>query len=251
MGQYSVKKVAKMAGVSVRTLHHYDQIGLLKPSIRTEKNYRLYSKKELLRLQQILFYRNLNFPLKEIADILDNPDFEIQQALVNHKAHLQQQQQSIKTLIATIDKTLLHLKKQTKMTVDELYDGFPKGKAYREEAAQKWSEAVKQSENHLRKKTKAEFNKLKKDFDECWNKLGTMYHLDPTSDEVQVEITKHYHLTRAFWGTAQSDDKQAKAYAGLGEMYTQDERFSKVNGVPTPDFAAFMKKAMAHFASTL
>ena len=82
MKGYTVKQLAKVAGISVRTLHHYDVIGLLKPVARTEAGYRLYAEKELLRLQQILFYKELDFPLKEIIEILDNPDFAV--AILSH-----------------------------------------------------------------------------------------------------------------------------------------------------------------------
>ena len=90
MERYSVKKLASLAGVSVRTLHLYDEIGLLKPSIRTEKKYRLYGRAEALRLQQILFYKELGMPLKEIADILDDPQFDPIQSLENHRKVLQE-----------------------------------------------------------------------------------------------------------------------------------------------------------------
>src|SRR5580693_1755938 len=85
---YSVKQIARLAGVSVRTLHLYDQIGLLKPSVRTRAGYRQYGEPELLRLQQILFYRELDFPLKEIAEILNDPDFDLIRALAGHKQAL-------------------------------------------------------------------------------------------------------------------------------------------------------------------
>src|SRR5688500_17485670 len=93
MERYSVKRLAALAGVSVRTLHLYDEIGLLKPSIRTEKKYRLYGRAELLRLQQILFYKEMDIPLKEIADILDDPQFDLLTALENHKKALKQKQE--------------------------------------------------------------------------------------------------------------------------------------------------------------
>ena len=77
MENYSVKKLSDLAGVSVRTLHLYDEIGLLKPSVRTSAGYRLYGERELLRLQQVLFYKELDFSLQEIAAILDHPEFDV------------------------------------------------------------------------------------------------------------------------------------------------------------------------------
>src|SRR5262245_34738395 len=124
MEKYSVKKLARLAGVSVRTLHLYDQMGLLTPSVRTEARYRLYGQKELLRLQQILFYRELDLPLKEIGEILDDPAFDLAQALENHKVFLYEERERINKLIGTIDKTLDHLKNKTMLEVEELYDGL-------------------------------------------------------------------------------------------------------------------------------
>src|SRR5688572_8269383 len=102
--QYSVKQLAKLAGVSVRTLHLYDQLGLLKPAVRTEARYRLYGEPELLRLQQILFYKELGLPLQEIGEILDDPDFDLVKALGDHRKALQEQGKKIKVLLGTIDK---------------------------------------------------------------------------------------------------------------------------------------------------
>src|SRR5512140_2485562 len=101
---YAVKQLAKMAGVSVRTLHHYDQIGLFKPSARTTAGYRQYGEKDLLRLQQILFFRELDFSLSEIKKILDRPGFDQTAALVNHRTLLRERVQRLHRLVKTIDK---------------------------------------------------------------------------------------------------------------------------------------------------
>ena len=91
MRAYTVSQLAKMAGVSVRTLHHYDHIGLLKPSSRTSAGYRLYGEQDLLRLQQILFFKELDLPLHEVKDILDDAGFDQVQALENHRRLLREQ----------------------------------------------------------------------------------------------------------------------------------------------------------------
>lgn len=251
--RYSVKKLASIAGVSVRTLHLYDEIGLLKPSIRTEKKYRLYGKAEAFRLQQILFYKELGMPLKEIADILDDPQFDPIKSLENHKKILLQRRDKLATLLLTIDKTINHLKNETMLTTEELYEGLPKEQAtvWRKEATDKWGDAVLRSENHLRRKTKEEFEQLKMAASTNWKTLTALINEDPASEKVQAEIAVHYNLIREFWGTAGSPDKQADAYAGLGELYVSDERYTSIDGVPNPAFAQFMNKAMKHFARQL
>jgi DNA-binding transcriptional MerR regulator len=251
--RYSVKKLAGMAGVSVRTLHLYDQIGLLKPSIRTEKKYRYYGRAEALRLQQILFYKELGMPLKEIADILDDPQFDPVRSLENHKKVLMQKKEQLTTLLQTIDKTIDHLKNETMLSIDELYEGLPKEQSttWRKEAFEKWGDAVERSENHLRKKTKQDFEALKQAAGKNWTLLQSMMHEDPAGEKVQAAISEHYELIREFWGTAGMPDKQADAYAGLGDLYVSDERYTTVNGKSNPEFAQFMSIAMKYFAKRL
>lgn len=253
MERYSVKKLAALAGVSVRTLHLYDQMDLLKPSIRTEKKYRMYGKAEALRLQQILFYRELEVPLKEIAEILDDPQFNTLSALELHKKVLQQRKNRLDTLLQTIDKTIDHLKNKTMLSTEELYEGLPKetSEAWQKEAKEKWGSSVERSENYLRNKTKQDFEFLKEQASANLTKLINLVNEDPTSEKVQKEIAGHYEIIREFWGTAGTPDKQAKAYAGLGDLYVNDERYTSQEGKPNPVFAQFMNKAMKHFAKQL
>lgn len=253
MEHYSVKKLAALAGVSVRTLHLYDAMGLLKPSVRTEKKYRLYGRAELLRLQQILFYKEMGMPLKEIADLLDDPQFDLLAALRNHKAALKERLERVQTLLHTIDKTIDHLKNKTMLSPEELYEGLPKetAAAWQAEAKEQWGAAAERSENHLRSKTREEFAALKEAASANLKRLVALSNEPPTSGAVQGAIAEHYQIIREFWGTAGSPDRQAEAYAGLGELYVSDERYTMTDGVPNPRFAQFMKEAMRHFAKGL
>ncbi len=257
MSSYTVRQVAAFAGVSVRTLHVYDEIGLLKPADRTESRYRLYGEKELLRLQQILFYKELDFSLEEIGRILDSPDFDIVQALAQHKIALATKRERLDTLLATIDNTINHILHTTTegeftMKPEELYEGLPKEFAttYRDEAHKYWGDAVKKSEEVLRKMSKTDFTKLKDDFKENWKMLSTMTAQEPSSDAVQERIVRHYALTRALWGTSALPDNQAAQFLGLGELYIEDPRFTEVDGVQVPGFGAFMSEAMNYFVET-
>ncbi|MPR36854.1 MerR family transcriptional regulator [Salmonirosea aquatica] len=254
MKSFSVKKVSKISGVSVRTLHHYDSIGLLKPSHRTEAGYRYYDEARLLRLQQILFYRELGFSLRQVREILDDPGFSLIWALENHRSALENRQKRIASLLVTIDRTIQNLKKGEIMTnPEQLYEGLPKevGITYRQEAIDEYGQdAVDQSERALMKMTKEDLEKLKKEQGQIASELFTMQNENPESDAVQRVIARHYANIRMFWGTSNLPDKQAEAYAGLGELYVNDERFTLVNGVPQPGYALFMQKAMRHFANT-
>lgn len=120
----TVKQLSSMAGVTPRTLHHYDRIGLLKPSRIGDNGYRYYGEDAVLKLQQILFYRELGMPLDEIKKIMGRRDFEILTALENHKLELSKKVTRLEHLIVTVDNTLLHLKGQKKMSDKQLFKGF-------------------------------------------------------------------------------------------------------------------------------
>ena len=251
--RYSVQQLAKLAGVSVRTLHLYDEIGLLKPSLRTEAGYRLYEEKELLRLQQVLFYKELDFPLKDIGIILDDPDFDRIKALESHRITLQTRKARMEDLLSTIDKTIRHLKQEVMLSHEELYKGLPKERAeeWRKEATEKWgTTAVERSEMRLLTMSREDLAALRSAFAGNWQKLATLSDQDPASPVVQEAVRLHYGHIRQFWGTANEPDPQLKAYQCLGEMYTQDERFTLVNGKPSHAFAQFLCKAITHFVQT-
>ena len=124
---YKVKQVAAMSGVSVRTLHFYDEMALLKPAYIKANGYRIYEEPQLLMLQQILFYRELGFELKRIKEILSQRKFEKVAALKSHRQVLENNVTRTRTLIETIDKTISHLKGTKKMKSEELFIGFSIG----------------------------------------------------------------------------------------------------------------------------
>jgi len=121
---YTVRQVAGFSGISVRTLHFYDELGLLAPAYVSASGYRYYEEPQLLTLQQILFYRELGFELKEIKSILGRADFEKAVALESHRSVLEQNLARMQTLIATIDKTIDHVRGTKTMSSDEMFAGF-------------------------------------------------------------------------------------------------------------------------------
>jgi DNA-binding transcriptional MerR regulator len=250
---YSVKQIARLAGVSVRTLHLYDQLELLKPAVRTRANYRQYGEAELLRLQQILFYRELDLPLKEIAEILNDPGFDLIEALASHKIALQNRRDRLNTLLKTIGKTITNLKNKTMNNAEELYEGMPKEQsaAYRKEAVDKWGEeTVLRSERALTEMDKLDLDKLKADQKDIAKKLNSLADKDPECYEVQEQIARHYANIRSFWGVSDPTDLKAETYKGLAELYIADERYTTIEGKTNPEFAAFMHKGMIYFADS-
>lgn len=256
MKSFTVKKLAEISGVSVRTLHYYDQIGLLHPTIRTEKKYRFYGNDALLRLQQILFFRELDFPLKDIIDILDEPEYDLVKALMQHKTALLNRKKRISTLLKTIDTTINNLKKGEVMKNPEgLYKGFPEeiGTTYKKEAIEKYGkETVEQSEKELMKLGKSGFEALLQKSGDIFKELFDLRKENPLDDKVQHLIASHYEVIRNLWGTSNSEDKQALAYIGLGDLYVSDDRYlaNITNGNSQPEFAQFLQLAMKHFAES-
>jgi DNA-binding transcriptional MerR regulator len=249
---YSVKQIARLAGVSVRTLHLYDQIGLLKPSVRTQANYRQYGEPELLRLQQILFYRELDLPLKEIAEILNDPDFDLISALAGHRKALLKRRDRLNTLLKTIDKTIINLKNKTMNNAEELYEGMPKEQAaaWRKEAMDKWGEdVVLRSEKALLEMDKLDIEKLKAEQKDITQKLRSLVDKDPESNEVQEQIARHYANIRGFWGADDPTDLKPETYKGLADLYVTDERYASTDGQPDPEYAGFMHRGMLYFAN--
>ncbi len=251
MKYYTVAQLARLAGVSVRTLHLYDRISLLVPAQRSEAGYRKYGEPELLRLQQILFYKEIGLSLQEIAAILDDPGFDLILALEGHKQALQARQQQLHTMLATIDKTIFNLKENNMLQHEELYDGLSReeASAYRNEAIEKYGlEAVERSEKGLKEMSKVQLEQLKAEQKEISRLLAVLQEEDPESDQVQEVIARHYENIRRFWGTHESQDKQAAIYKGLADLYITDERYLQTEGKAQPQLALFIKKAITYFA---
>jgi DNA-binding transcriptional MerR regulator len=231
-----------MAGVTVRTLHHYDHIGLLSPSTRSAAGYRYYSEADLLRLQQILFFRELGFPLEQIAAILDDPRFDQVRALRDHRRMLREEVGRLQRLLNTVDKTIAKLTEGTMgLTDEELYEGFSKEQAerYRREAREQYGEAVVEaSEQRARQMSKVEWNAVKDEGDAVTRGLAALADRDPADPEVQALIARHYAWVATFW------TPNAASYAGLGQLYTDNPEFRANYDKYRPGLADFMRAAM-------
>ena len=254
MKKYTVKEVAKISEISIRTLHYYDHIGLLIPDKRSAAGYRFYTENELLTLQQILFYKELDFSLSEIKLILAGQNFDLIGALKEQKQALNQRKQRLDSILDTIEKTIRHLEKKDCMkSPDELYKGFNKEKPmiYRKEAIKKYGqETIEKSERNLMALGKEGYESLLRKQKENSRKLFVLKNEDPTSAEVQKEIAEHFQIIKQLWGGDKTDTEMSKAYAGLGQLYEADDRYTMIDGEPQVEFASFLNRAMRHFATT-
>lgn len=247
MEKYTVSIVAKISGVTIRTLQHYDKIGLLKPFERARSGYRYYRKEELYRLQQILFFKELGFSLKKISHILDDPSFDLEEALVYQKETLEQRKVRLHLLLNTIDKTIQQLKEENKMITDEeLYEGFSEEEvaAWKQEVDEKYdAEVVAESYRNVKKMTKREFADVKAEQENVAKELAEVMDQPIDSDIVQSLIKRHHSTNERFYKTS------AEVYKGLGDMYVNDERFTAFYDKYKPGLARFLREAMHYFAN--
>lgn len=245
MAKYSVKQLSELAGVSIRTLHHYDEINLLKPAERAESRYRYYGRDQLYRLQQILFYRELDYPLMEIKNILDDPDFDLKKSLLSHKAQLLSRADRVEQLLKTIDKTIVQLEKESTMISDEeMYEGFSKTdiETMRSEAIEKWGEdQVKSAEQRVKDMGKDQWRKVQANGDEICVRLGRLMDRSPADVAVQKEIVNHHQYLCTFYEV----DKER--YRALGNMYVADERFTAHYTKFKKGLADFLNRAIQVF----
>lgn len=242
---YTVKQLARVAGVTVRSLHYYDEVGLLKPARIRKNGYRQYGQAELLKLQQILFFRELDFPLDDIKKMLDRPGFDMVAALRDHKGLINLKQKRLAALVRTIDKTIKHMTSEKKIKDEELYDAFKDDdvKEYQQEVKERWgnSEAYQQSMARVSKMTRAEMDKLKEDGKKFTQKLADSMDKDIASDEVQALVKEHYNGIRFFY------DCPLGMYRNLGRMYIADRRFAAYYERFRPGLASFLKEAIEVF----
>ncbi|MCM3274041.1 MerR family transcriptional regulator [Paenibacillus elgii] len=241
-----VKEVADLVGISVRTLHHYDAIGLLTPDGTTEAGYRLYSDENLEMLQQILFFRELDFPLTKIKEIIHSPSFDRLEALELHRSMLLEKRCRLDTMIATIDKTMQHAKGEIQMTTKEKFEGFDfSHNPYEQEARERWgNEAVDKANAKAGSMSKDKQEAMAQTMNAIYAKLAGLRSGSPDSAEAQAAVKEWYDLLN------QMGSYTLEAFKCLGQMYVDDERFTKNIDRFGDGLAKFMRDAMAVYADT-
>ncbi len=242
----SIKKLSTLAGVSVRTLHYYDQIGLLIPQRERENNYRFYTRESLLNLQQILFYREMEFSLEQIAAILNQPDFDLIEALEKHREALKGKAKRLNTLLETVDNTISNLKGQKDMTQTQYFKGFSDEQQaeYEKEAAQKWDpDLVHESNRRWKNLSQTEKDALMKRGESIILALCDAMPKGPASTEVQKGIAEWKEQINFFY------DCSDEMLLGLGRMYIEDPRFKATYDRIDPKLAEFKYEAIKVFCA--
>jgi DNA-binding transcriptional MerR regulator len=246
---YTINQLAKLANISVRTLHHYDAIGLLHSGRNARNHYRIYEEADLLKLQQILFFRELDFKLEDIQAILESPNFDMARALADHRQMIVLKRKRLNALIETIDMTLNKITNKKSMKDEELYDAFSdeEMKELAAEAKERWgsTDAYKESIAKVGKMTKTEMEAVKQEWDALLQKGVALVELNVASDEVQAYIASYYQHLSKFYAPSK------EIFEGLAQMYIDDPRFTATFTKHHPQLPRFLHDAMIVFADTL
>ncbi|MEU0674372.1 MerR family transcriptional regulator [Streptomyces sp. NPDC006172] len=242
---YSVGQVAGFAGVTVRTLHHYDDIGLLAPSGRSHAGHRRYSDADLDRLQQILFYRELGFPLDEVAALLDD-------TATDPRAHLRRQYELLTARIERLQKMAAAVEHAMEartmginLTPEERFEVFgdKDPEQYAEEAEQRWggTEAYAESQRRAARYTKDDWKRMKAEVADWGERYGALMAAEePPTGERAMDMAEEHRQHICGWFYECPYDM----HRGLGEMYVADERFKAFYDSLRPGLAEHLKEAI-------
>lgn len=238
----SVSEAAKCAGISVRTLHYYDSIGLLCPSEVTDAGYRYYDDDAMSRLQQILFFRELEFSLHDIADILSRPDYDQTEILRRHRTLLQLKRDRLDALIELVDSTI----GGNPMKHKPYTDIHAAKQAYAKEAAQRWgkTDAYAESQKKHAAYTDEKENAIQREAEEIFSSFAAHMDHAPSEPVVQQLVQRwRDHITAHHYNCT------VQILSGLGMMYVADERFAENLNRFGDGNAQFMSDAIAYYCA--
>jgi len=245
-----IKETADAAGVSVRTLHYYDQIGLLTPDSVSESGYRLYSSENLENLQQILFFRELDFSLAEIKSILNNPGFDRMEALIRQKKMLAEKKKRLDSIISLLEKTIILSEKGKTMNEKELFNAFDTAdiqrhkKEFAGETRKRYggTETYRESISRTSGYSEKDWEMISDDSAKIYQKFISQMSLPPSDPEVLETVSQWQgHISRFYY------DCSDETLSGLGELYISDVRFMENIDKAGPGLADFMSRAIFEY----
>ena len=250
--EYTSNKLSKMSGVSARTLRHYDDIGLLKPSRTASSGYRIYGQAEVDTLQQILLYKELGFALEDIKTLLSSQDFDREQAFLSHLAELHNKRERLDTLILNVTKSIANMKGEATMQDKEKFEGFKQTlideneQRYGAEIRGKYGDKTVDASNaHLKGLTQEQYDegeRLRIAIEEALK--SALETGDPAGEQAQHACDLHRQWLCVFYPAY---DKEY--HMGMGEMYVADERFKARYDKIAPDCAEFLRDAINIYCS--
>ncbi len=242
---YKINEVSKLTGVSIRMLHHYDKIGLLSPSKRTDSNYRIYNDEDITRLYQILLFKELEFPLQEIKQILDDKEFNREEALKVQRNLIFEKKKRLERILESIDDTIENLGGETMSKNNFKAFNYQEVKKhqekYKEETEKRYgnSDSYKESQEKTSKYSKNDWENIMEEASVIYEELSKLMDKDPSDEKVQELIEKwRNHITTNFYNCT------VEIFRGLAFMYVGDERFTKNIDKYGEGLAQFMSDAM-------
>ncbi|MCM3764858.1 MerR family transcriptional regulator [Neobacillus niacini] len=244
---YTVQKLASLAGVSTRTLRYYDEVGILKPARINSSGYRIYGQQEVDRLQQILFYRELGLSLDHIKAIVTDPNFDGNKALKEHRQQLIEKRKQLDRLIANVEKTIAASEGRINMSNKEKFEGFKKRliedneKKYGKEVREKYGdEKVDQSNAKLMNMTQEQYEEVTALAEQVTQTLAEAFKTgNPAGELAQKAADLHRKWLTYYW-----KEYSKEAHAGLAQMYVDDERFTAYYDKEQPGTAEFLRDAI-------
>ncbi len=245
--EYNIQQLAKLAGISKRTLRYYDEIGLLCPKREEGNEYRVYGDAELAVLQQILYYRALDMRLEDIKQLVHAPTFDEMAALQGHLQALQEKKAYYESLIHHVEKTIAYKKGEYDMTNEEKFAAFKRtmieenDAQYGKEVQERYgADAAAKSNAQLMKLTEQQYQKMNA-LSSKWHELvkEAMQINDPACDAAQEACLVHKEWLSLFW-----EQYSQEAHLGLAQMYVEDERFRLNFEQVAPGFASFFHEAI-------
>ncbi|MDF2596234.1 MAG: MerR family transcriptional regulator [Clostridia bacterium] len=244
--EYTVHKLSQLAGVSTRTLRYYDEIDILSPARINSSGYRIYGEKEVDRLQQILFYRELGVSLEDIKKIMNEPTFDGEAALKEHRKQLLEKRKQLDLLIANVEKTLAQSERGIKMDDQEKFEGFKQKmvedneKTYGKEIREKYGEETVNRSNDKLKNMTEEYKEVKALEESVKETLAEAFEIgNPAGELAQKAADLHRQWLTYYWS-----DYSKEAHVGLTNMYVQDERFRAYYDEKQPGTAEFLRDAV-------
>ncbi|WP_426349994.1 MerR family transcriptional regulator [Alloiococcus sp. CFN-8] len=245
--KYTITELARMSGVSTRTLRFYHEIGLLVPTEQNAAGYRTYHEEEVNKLQQILFYRELGVNLRDIKNILEAPEFDGLEALKNHRKELLERKKQLDRLLDNVTNTIYSQERRIIMKDNEKFKGFKKSlieeneKKYGSELREKYSsKTIDESNQKLMNISEEEFSNMEELANRILEQLKIAFATnDPSSQEAQILADMHKRWLSFSWPTYTKE-----AHRGVAEMYVCDERFKKYYDKVQPGGAEFLRDAI-------
>jgi len=245
--EYTIQKLGQLAGISTRTLRYYDEIGILKPARINSSGYRIYGAVELNQLQQILFFRELGFPLDHIKEVITAPSFDRVAALKQHRRQLLDRKRQLDLLIANVDHTISEAEGRITMTDMEKFTGFKEQlitqneQKYGAEIREKYgTDTIDKANGKLRNMTAEQYERVTALADEVITALLEAYKTgDPAGEQAQHAAELHKEWLTFYWDTYNKE-----AHAGIAQMYVDDERFRDYYDKHQTGLAQFLRDAI-------